>query len=121
MNAASSSDRILVVDDDPDVREALQLLLERRGYEVCTAGNGVEALEELEHDRPRLILLDLMMPVMSGPQFLKILRADPRFSDLPVLLVTAWPAEAATMAGAQGVVSKPVNIHELSAMIEHAR
>ena len=57
---------VLVVEDDPDVRSALNDLLEAEGYEVETASNGKEALERLAEHRPGLVLLDLMMPVMSG-------------------------------------------------------
>lgn len=81
---------ILVVEDDSDIRETLQQVLELEGYRVATAANGHEGLAALETgERPSLILLDLMMPVMSGAEMLDHLRTDERLADIPVVVVTA--------------------------------
>ncbi len=104
---------ILVVDDDADIRDALLLVLETGGYEVRTAAHGREALDHLHDDPPALVLLDLMMPVMGGADFMERVRADARFDHLPVLLVTAWPNEAAAVRGVQGVLTKPVDVDQL--------
>lgn len=109
---------ILVVDDDGDIREVLRLLFERRGFDVREAANGVEALEELGRELPSAMLLDMMMPVMSGPEVLDRMRGDARLSHVPVLLVTAWPRQAAELPGARAVVSKPVDIRELTQELE---
>ena len=108
---------ILVVDDDPDVAEVLQLALEAAGFEVQTAAQGAEALRSIEKRRPALVLLDLMMPVMSGADLIALLRSDARYHDLPVVLVTAWPSEAMGVSGAQGVLCKPVDLHQLLEVI----
>jgi CheY-like chemotaxis protein len=82
--------RVLVVDDDFDVRNVMSILLRAEGYEVVTAANGQEALECLQRGaRPDLILLDLMMPVMDGWQFLQIKQRDPTFAQMPVIAITA--------------------------------
>ena len=87
--------RILVVEDDRDIRESLQDLLEVEGYAVTTAENGRDALEQLQRmDAPSVILLDLMMPVMSGDEFLRELRKDGALASIPVLVVSAWTDEA---------------------------
>jgi len=108
---------ILVVDDDPDIRDALQLTLEAEGYRVRTAADGAEALDRLEQDPAALVLLDLMMPVMGGAEFMERVRSDPRLGTLPVLVVTAWPKDAAALPGVRGVLKKPVDIDELFAQV----
>jgi CheY-like chemotaxis protein len=82
--------RVLVVEDDADVLGALVTVLEDQGYEVATARNGLEALERLRSGpRPAIILLDLMMPEMSGFEFRARQLADPSIADLPVAVLTA--------------------------------
>jgi two-component system, chemotaxis family, chemotaxis protein CheY len=86
---------ILAVDDDVDLRESMQEILELEGYLVATASHGQHALDLLRKgEHPQLILLDLMMPVMNGAEFLVELRADPQLQDIPVLLVTAFADRA---------------------------
>jgi two-component system response regulator MprA len=104
---------ILVVEDDVDIRECYQSLLERAGYRVTTATNGQEALDELSRQRPALILLDLMMPVMSGPEFLEAMRTDGSTDDIPVLIVSAYGEIADATAGVAGFLRKPVELEEL--------
>lgn len=108
---------ILVVDDDLDLRESMQEILEMEGYSVATAANGRLALELLRQgERPDLILLDLMMPVMNGAQFLGALRADADLKDLPVLLVTAF-ADRARDLPAEHVLEKPLDFPAFLALI----
>lgn len=117
---------VLVVEDDEDVRETLAIALEIEGYAVETAAHGKEALDRLHEmvnrggdERPCLILLDLMMPVMSGAELLSLLRSDPAFATIPVVVVSAWDREAAKVApDAQGLVRKPVDLTELLACVE---
>jgi PAS domain S-box-containing protein len=80
---------VLIVEDDGPTRELLSRLLESEGWTVATAGNGQLALEALEHRVPSLILLDLMMPVMDGCQFATELRREPRWREIPVIVLTA--------------------------------
>jgi CheY-like chemotaxis protein len=80
---------VLVVEDHEDLREMLAVLLETEGFDVQTASNGREALTCLDAARPDVILLDLMMPVMSGDEFRERQLADPRFRDVPVICMTA--------------------------------
>jgi CheY-like chemotaxis protein len=113
---------ILIVDDDPDIRDALQMALDLaladRAHEILTASDGAEALEAMRVTTPKLILLDLMMPVMSGSELLDVMRRDPRLRDVPVVVVSAWSREAA-VAGAQGFLSKPINMDDLLHVIEN--
>src|SRR3954469_4026788 len=85
---------ILVVDDDDDIRDAVQDVLESEGYKTLGACNGQEALDLLrsERDRPSLILLDLMMPEMDGWEFLSKVDAEPALRGMPVALMSAHPS-----------------------------
>jgi len=104
--------KVLVVEDDTDVREALLLLLEQEGIDALGATNGRDALDRIEQGfRPRLILLDLMMPVMDGERFLHVRMGDERLQSIPVVVVTALqrmrvdPAELRVDA----IIPKPVD------------
>jgi CheY-like chemotaxis protein len=102
---------ILIVEDDDDIRACLQEALEDEGYATAAAANGREALAQLESvKRPCLILLDLMMPIMGGREFLAQLRADDRLAPIPVVIVSAWPTEARATPGAQGFIRKPIDL-----------
>jgi CheY-like chemotaxis protein len=103
---------ILVVEDDLAIRDSLRELLEDEGYRVVDAVHGGEAIERLEAELPSLILLDLWMPVMTGGQLLERLRSDPRWSRIPVVLLSA----ASDISIAEGVVEslkKPVRLDVL--------
>jgi CheY-like chemotaxis protein len=106
---------ILIVDDDADIRESLQLALELEGYMVHTARHGGDAWAMLEGGlRPALMLLDLAMPVLSGPELLERLRADERLAALPVVILTAFGTLAAGVADrAQVSLHKPVDLGTL--------
>ena len=112
---------ILVVDDVPDNVEILQMRLESQGYEVVTAGDGVEALEKTRELRPDLILLDIMMPKMDGIETVKRLKADASLPFIPVILVTAKADGADVVAGLESggddYLTKPVDHAALSARV----
>ncbi|HWL84368.1 MAG TPA: response regulator [Polyangiaceae bacterium] len=116
-----SSRTILVVDDDVDIRETISMILEDEGYAVACACNGLEALEYLrENGAPDLILLDLMMPVMDGAEFCARKRQDPRFSDIPVVIVTAsgQAKEHASALNARDLLYKPLALDTLLEKVE---
>lgn len=109
---------ILLIEDDDDTRESLRYILESKGYVVVEAAHARHALEWLaDNTVPCLILLDLMMPVMNGLEFLDVLRRDPRHAKTPVVLISAWPREAAQVSGVQGWVKKPFDLEQLFASI----
>jgi DNA-binding response OmpR family regulator len=107
--------RVLVVDDEPMVRETLGQVLSDEGYVVDTAVDGESALERVHAACPDAILLDLMMPGMNGRQFLQALRHDPTYAGVPVLIMTAVHGLEVNLAtlGASEVVEKPFNVDEL--------
>jgi class 3 adenylate cyclase len=116
------SSKILVVDDVERNVRLLADILGVKGYATCTAASGPEALARLESDRPDLVLLDVMMPGMSGYEVCQAIRADPAHAMLPVVLVTALdPAQERARgleAGADDFLSKPVNQVELLARVK---
>jgi two-component system chemotaxis response regulator CheY len=105
---------VLVVDDDPDILDAICDILEVERYRVARARNGVEALERVAEERPAIILLDLMMPVMDGVTFAHALRQRPVGGNVPILVISADgnPARAASV-GARGYLAKPFDIDAL--------
>lgn len=106
---------MLVVDDEPMVRETLGQVLADEGYVVDLAVDGETALERVRAARPDAILLDLMMPGMNGRQFLQALRDIPEYSGVPVLIMTAVHGLNVNLQtlGASEVVEKPFNVDEL--------
>lgn len=101
---------ILVVEDDPDIRTALIELLESEGYVTNSASNGQEALRELEKSKkPCLVLLDMMMPIMNGREFLDVVMKDSHLAPIPVIVVSAI-ADKVSTDGAKGFIKKPIDI-----------
>jgi CheY-like chemotaxis protein len=109
--------RILIADDNAASRELLKEVLELSGYEVIEAEDGEEAVRGVRESKPHLVLVDIQMPVMDGYGVLRELRADPRFSDVPVVALTAFAMqgdrERAETAGFNGYITKPIEIATL--------
>jgi CheY-like chemotaxis protein len=116
------SNVVLVVDDDPDILEALSEILEAEGFEIRRARNGKEALERLEPDPPQLILLDLMMPVMDGWEFAQRMRQRPSVAGIPLIVLSADRnvGSKATDIGAVGHLAKPFELNDLLDMVRRS-
>lgn len=102
---------ILIVEDDADIRESLRDAFEDRGYQVRCAANGLEGLETLRrYERPCAVVLDLIMPVMSGNDLYDAMQADPELSHIPVVISTSDPSRAPS-----GVLllKKPINLRTM--------
>jgi CheY-like chemotaxis protein len=112
---------VLVVDDDPDVRDTIADVLGTEGYRVLEASEGKEALRVLELARPNLIILDMLMPVMNGRAFLEEQRRIPAVADIPVLVITAYGVahEDADRLKTAGFLKKPMEIRELLQTVAH--
>jgi two-component system, OmpR family, response regulator CpxR len=100
---------VLVVDDDEAIRDVVAEVLREEGYDVVCAQNGAQALHQLQGDGPTdLVLLDLMMPVMSGWEVLEEMQSDDRLSRIPVVVVSAMSAP-----GASEHLAKPIDLDRL--------
>ncbi len=106
--------RVLIVDDEPDVRFMLRLILEQGGYEVDEAINGSSALEVLRDVSPDLVITDLMMPVMDGNELIEHLRSDEATGSIPIMSLTSNPDAS---VGAHVVVTKFPEVSEFLAAV----
>jgi CheY-like chemotaxis protein len=118
MNTAPT---ILVVDDEPYMIRLLQHHIERAGYRMIKATNGREALDRIREDKPRLVLMDVMMPEINGLEVLAEVRKDPATKDLPVIIMTAnaqrFTREEAESAGVSAFLTKPFSPTQLMAEV----
>jgi DNA-binding response OmpR family regulator len=114
--------RVLIVDDEPNIVTALEFLLEKRGYEVKVATNGEVALAEVETFKPDLVLLDVMMPKVSGYEVCQRMRANPQWQGIKIVMLSAKGREVEVSKGmslgADLYVTKPFSSAELVATID---
>jgi len=114
--------RILVVEDEPDIRELVRYNLERGGFEVAETEDGEAALQLIERQRPALLILDLMLPNADGLEICKILRQRPATTNLPIVMLTAKAAEVDRVLGlefgADDYITKPFSPRELVARVK---
>jgi CheY-like chemotaxis protein len=106
---------ILVVDDEPMIAMALEAALEDAGYEVVLAANGRQGLERLNEARVDLVLLDMMLPVMSGPAMLAAMAAQPELARVPVIILSCLPEAAIRdrTDGAIPIIRKPCRLAQI--------
>jgi CheY-like chemotaxis protein len=113
--------RILVADDETDIRNILRRLLLSEGFCVSEAGNGIEALAAAEHCDIDLILLDITMPRMTGTEAVRELRTKPRYATTPIMLMTGHaPAGIASQLGDIMLFPKPLDLKHILTAIKHA-
>ena len=116
--------KVLIIDDDPDIRLIVRVSLSRRGFAVAEASNGPDGLRSARDDRPDVIVLDVMMPEMDGPATLRALLADPAVAGIPVVFLTAKAMRSEVdrlrALGATGVLLKPFDPLSLAAELEAA-
>ena len=126
---AASQDRILVADDDGDIRDLVVFKLTQAGYDVEAVQDGAAAFSSIEASPPRLAILDVMMPGLSGIDVLRKVRADERLKDLEVILLTAKSrdidVDAGFATGASDYVIKPFSprelLHRVNALVARTR
>ncbi len=115
--------RILVVDDEPDIVELVSFNLKAEGYDVITAANGMEALNQARASLPDLIVLDLMLPEMDGLSVCEILRRLPSTAPIPIIMLTAWKSELSRIigldTGAEDYITKPFSPRDLVSRVNH--
>ena len=110
--------KILIAEDEPDIRELVAFMLRFAGYEVMAASNGEEAVQAATHDIPDLVLMDVRMPRMTGYDACRIMKANPSLHDVPVVFLSAKGQEAEIQsgleAGAEEYLLKPFSPDELT-------
>ncbi|GKT20238.1 Hpt domain-containing protein [Acidovorax sp. SUPP3334] len=123
LSAASQVPLVLVVDDSITVRRVTQRLLQREGYRVVLAADGLQALERLQEERPTVVLSDIEMPRMDGFDLARNIRADARLRDLPIIMITSRIAqkhrEHAAELGVNHYLGKPYSDEELLSLVQH--
>jgi DNA-binding response OmpR family regulator len=111
------SQKVLIADDEPNIVVSLEFMMKREGHQVVVVRDGVAALEAIRRERPRLVLLDAMMPGMSGFDVCEAVRADAGLRDTRILMLTAKGRETDVArgmgAGADAYVTKPFSTREL--------
>lgn len=115
--------RVVVVEDEPEMLDIIRFNLEQSGYSVIPARDGVEAFEVLEGKTPDAMVLDLNLPNMSGFRLLKLLRRDPRWNRMPLIVATAFAFEEVEDIANEGIdcfVTKPFDPAELVSRLEYA-
>ena len=113
--------RVLIADDEPNIVISLEFLMQREGHTVSVARDGIAALEAIRRDRPDLVLLDVMMPGMSGFDVCQAVRADESLATVKIVLLTAKGRETDTTnglaLGADAYITKPFSTRELAARV----
>ena len=116
--------KILIIDDEPQIVRALELLMQREGFDVRSASDGVEALSAIEDVAPDLILLDLMMPRMDGFELCQKIRSNPAWKNMIIVILTAKgrdiEREKGMALGADHYVTKPFSTREVVQLIKSA-
>ena len=114
--------RILVADDDVDIRELVEFKLTTMGHDIVAVGDGAAAIDACRAEKPDLAVLDVMMPGVSGLDAIREIRADANLSDLPVILLTARAQESDVEtgfdSGADDYITKPFSPRELAARVD---
>ena len=105
--------KILVVDDEPHIIKYVSSFLEDNGYETCSAGNGVEALDVLKNEKPDLVTLDLQMPGDTGTRFYRNMTKDKEFKNTPVIIISGIPGRHLAVSKDVPVYDKPIDRDEL--------
>lgn len=116
------SKKVLVVDDQPHIVRLIQVNLEKEGFQVATAGDGVEGLQRAQETQPDLVILDVIMPRKDGFQLLRELKADEQFADTPVIMLTVKTHNADIVEGlkegAELYLPKPFHPKELVSLVK---
>jgi CheY-like chemotaxis protein len=111
---------ILIVEDDPNLRAVIRMVLERAGYEVAEAKNGLDGLQSIERQTPELVIADMIMPVMNGIELVERIRSNPKTASIPIVLLSGREVDRPAAALVNAVVTKPFEPADLLARINRA-
>ena len=112
--------KVLVVDDEADVRTFISAVLKKHGYEPITAVNGADALQKARAEKPVLVILDLQMPQQTGTDFYRNFQKGKEFADTPIIIVSGLPGRSLAVKKASAVFDKPIDPDEFIAAVEKA-
>jgi DNA-binding response OmpR family regulator len=112
--------KVLVIDDDPDILEAVQMILDSGGYDSATTTKGDETYKKIEEYQPDLIILDVLLSGNDGRRICKNLKADPATKKLPIIMISAHPTakDSVKECGADSFIAKPFSVVDLLAEIQ---
>jgi len=114
--------RILIADDEDDIRIALKLMLKLSKYDTLEARNGQEAIDRIRQDKPDLVLMDLSLPLIDGLEATRQIRREAEFETLPIIIVSGYEnqdtVDRVKECGGTGYISKPIEFDDLKQMIE---
>jgi DNA-binding response OmpR family regulator len=115
--------RVVCIEDEPEMIDLVRLILGRKGFDVIGAAGGIEGLEKVKHERPDIVLLDLMMPDMDGWEVYQQIKADPELRDIPIVVVTAKAQSIDKVLGlhiakVDDYITKPFGPQELLESVE---
>jgi two-component system, OmpR family, alkaline phosphatase synthesis response regulator PhoP len=102
--------KVLIADDEEDVKAVLQMFLQARGYEVITAFDGLDAMDQVKREKPDVVLLDIMMPLIDGFEVCRKLKADPETQQIPVIMLSA--------AGHAGSIQKGLEVGAVDYLVK---
>ncbi|RMF01679.1 MAG: response regulator [Chloroflexi bacterium] len=124
MQPVNSQPKVLYAEDEAQLRQLVATMLEILGYDVTVASNGKVATEKAADWQPDVIIMDVRMPVMNGPEAIKIIRSDPRTAHIPVLVLSAntdaRTREMCRLAGANKFFAKPIGMKQINVAIREA-
>lgn len=109
--------KLLIVDDEKDIRDSLEEFFVDEGYQVRTAANGEEALTAMKHERPCIVILDLRMPVKDGNEVYEAMQRDEKLATLPVVVSTSDPSSAPSGVL---IMKKPINLSRLLEVVKRS-
>lgn len=116
--------KILIVDDDPDIREYLSTVFEDNGYAAITANDGAEATTQVQQEAPDLVALDITMPEKSGVRFYREMKEDPKYKAIPIIIVTGVTEDFKKFISTrrqvpppEGYVTKPIDLDEILSLV----
>lgn len=125
MNKDNKVQKLLIVDDEPEIGELLSYNFRKKGFEVMTAGNGFSGLEALEFFEPDVVILDIMMPYVNGISMCREMKNNPRYAHIPVLFLSATGngtlIQAALDAGGDRFLSKPIQLNVLINLVSNMK
>ncbi len=112
--------RVLIVDDEAAIARLVALIVREMGCQVDTAANGAEALQKISQDRPDLLILDLIMPVMTGEEVIQEVQGNPELADIPIVLLSTRPSARGYRKDAFPVIPKPFEPAQVKAIVRQA-